>query len=378
LHYTAPKGLNKSGVFKMPEKLELKLVVSSRQLAIEPLSEIVKNINDRLKFLYKNFVAPIYDADVIVFDYNNFSQDSLESQLENTQYSYILHLIDTKEVKLNDKIQLEKIDLINKHLAETLKKNSLAFVIVNSLNENVIANSLLKLGLKNKAIPWKIKDVDPQDPDHIFIGIDLGHNHTDKLSNLTITVIDNFGCLLQKPYTRKNLQFNEVISYEELVRAFKWIVKHLPRHINGITIHRDGLITQKELEYFHKVMDEVKISKYNLVEVIKSAVPRIGFYSNYNNETIYLDGFMGYYIFANDISYLITNDQSLRTTGTVPNPLKIKKVYGYKKISSLTEEIYWLTKAYSISIFEPTHLPITTLLANNLSYSRNIVHFTTE
>jgi hypothetical protein len=87
---------------------------------------------------------------------------------------------------------------------------------------------------------------------------------------------------------------------------------------------------------------------------------------------------MGYYIFADDISYLITNDQCLRSTGTVPNPLKIKKVYGYKKISSLTEEIYWLTKAYSINIFEPTHLPITTLLANNLSYSRNLVHFTTE
>ncbi|MEH2048075.1 hypothetical protein [Nostoc sp.] len=114
-------------------------------------------------------------------------------------------------------------------------------------------------------------------------------------------------------------------------------------------------------------MYEIKIEKYNLVEVIKSGVPRIGFYSNHNTETIYLDGFMGYYVFANNISYLITNDQCLRTTRTVPNPLKIKKIYGYKKISSLTEEIYWLTKAYSTNIFEPSHLPITTLLANNWS-----------
>ncbi|BAZ32439.1 hypothetical protein NIES4074_49440 [Cylindrospermum sp. NIES-4074] len=64
------------------------------------------------------------------------------------------------------------------------------------------------------------------------------------------------------------------------------------------------------------------------------------------------------------ISYLITNDQTLRTK-TAPKPLKFRKVYGYKTITTLTEEIYWLT-------------PITTLLANNFSYSKNLIHFTTE
>ncbi|MDM3855558.1 MAG: hypothetical protein PT120_11830 [Aphanizomenon gracile PMC649.10] len=125
-------------------------------------------------------------------------------------------------------------------------------------------------------------------------------------------------------------------------------------------------------------MEKVKIENYNLVEVIKSGSPRIGFRSSFDNRTEYLDGFMGYFVFTNDLSYLITNDQSLRNKKTVPNPLKIKKRYGYKKISTLTEEIYWLTKAYSINIFEPTYLPITTLLANNSSYSKELLHFTTE
>ena len=71
----------------------------------------------------------------------------------------------------------------------------------------------------------------------------------------------------------------------------------------------------------------------------------------------------------------MTNDLS---TKTAPSPLKIKKVYGYKKITEITEKIYWLTKAYSINIFESSKLPITTVLANNLFYSKNLRHFTIE
>ena len=153
LHYTAPKGLNNSGVFKMPERLKIKLVVSTRQIKIEPLSKIINNINDRLIFLYKNFVTPISDADVIIFDYNNFIYDSLESQLSNEDYSYILHLFNVKEIQFKNQSERENINSINKYLVEIVKKHRLAFVVLNSFNVYVIANSLLKLGLKSKAIP---------------------------------------------------------------------------------------------------------------------------------------------------------------------------------------------------------------------------------
>jgi hypothetical protein len=250
----------------MPERLKIKLVVSTQQIKIEPLSKIINNINDRLIFLYKNFVPPISDADVIIFDYNNFIYDSLESQLSNEDYSYILHLFDIKDIQFKNQSERENINSINKYLVEIVKKHRLAFVVLNSFNVYVIANSLLKLGLKSKAIPWKIKDVDSEDPQHIFIGIDLGHNHRNKSSNLTIAVIDNFGCLLQKR-TWKNLKADEVISYENLLEGFNWILTKLSKPIDRITIHRDGLITQNELEYFHQVMEKVKIENYNLVEV---------------------------------------------------------------------------------------------------------------
>jgi len=74
---------------------------------------------------------------------------------------------------------------------------------------------------------------------------------------------------------------------------------------------------------------------------------------------------------------IITNDQCLKTK-TTPKPLKLKKITGYKDINQLTEEVYWLTKPYSINLFNPSKLPITTLLADHISYTGDLIHFTTE
>ena len=132
---------------------------------------------------------------------------------------------------------------------------------------------------------------------------------------------------------------------------------------------RVGVLTQKRIKTAYEGTSELKI---NLVEVVKSDVPLIGF----KNENQYIDSFEGLYFFVCDTAYLVTNDQSLNT-GTAPKPLKIRKIFGYKSIEQLTEEVYWLTKPYSINLFLPSKLPLTTLLANNLSYTGNIVHFTT-
>lgn len=379
LHHTVPKGLHDSGVLKKPENLRLKLIISSYQLSLNRLPKIIENINARLRFLYKDYVSPIDENDCIVFDYSNFDHEFLISQIRDySQFSYLVHLLDSHNMTVKFNIPRDTIDCVNKKVKEALKTNALKFDFFNDFDENNIANVLLKLGIKNQAVPWKIKDIE-QDINHIFVGIDLGHNHNKGSSNLSITAVDNYGCLLLRPYIKRNIKANEVIPYDELINGFKWILKKLPNYIQKITIHRDGLINQEELNSFHQVMKYFDITQYNLVEVVKSGVPRIGFYSNFNNENIYLDGFMGYYIFIDtpiEISYLITNDQCLKN-GILPKPIKIKKVYGYKKITKITEEIYWLTKAYSNNIFNPTQLPITTQIANNSSYSKNLIHFTT-
>jgi hypothetical protein len=374
LHHTPKEGLLQAGVLKMPDNFKVKLLVSTQKLKTELLSGIISNINARLQFLYKGFVPSLTETDVITFDYNQFKEESLTEQLGERKFNYVLHLIDPKENQPKYSIQRETIDLTNTQVIDALE-NSQFFNIINTFEQYTLANSILKLGLKNKAIPWKIDCIDPQDEAHIFIGIDLGHNHRDELSNLTLTAIDNHGCLI-KTYTKKGLALNEVVSYPELVEAFKTILNRWKNQYQGITIHRDGKF-QEDIEYYHRVMRELGITNYNLVEVTKSGTPLIGFHSISQGKSIYLDGFSGYYIYIDEISYLITNDQSLKTR-TAPSPLKIRKVFGYKKITELTEEIYWLTKAYSINIFESSKLPITTLLANNLSYSKNLRHFTTE
>ncbi|PAX55238.1 Piwi domain-containing protein, partial [Brunnivagina elsteri] len=317
---------------------------------------------------------------VIIFNYHDFNEELFKTILEQEKEkcSYIVHLINSKDTQIEE---------VNAKIIEALKAHLqiLKFEIINTFQENTLANCLLKLGLYNKAIPWKIDCIDSHDKSHIFIGIDLGHNHQHGSTNLTLTAIDNHGCLLTKPYQRKNLPLNETIPYSELIKGFQNILNKSLNNDICITVHRDG-VYQENIDDYHLVMRELGIKKYNLVEVTKSGVPLIGFYSISQGKTNYLDGFSGYYIFIkdtnqspqpNDISYLITNDQSLKTK-TAPSPLKIKKVYGDKDITRITEEIYWLTKAYSANLFEPTKLPITTHLANNFSYTKNLIHFTTE
>jgi len=257
---------------------------------------------------------------------------------------------------------------------EILKEHRVRFTLINDLDQYVVANALLKIGLKHKAIPWKIDSIDPEDSQHIFIGVDLGHNHAKRISNLTLTAIDNHGCIINS-YQGKELPLNEVISLAELQEAFNHLFKRIDARGRQITVHRDGIF--KEIDNFHRVLEELGIRDYNLVEVVKTEVPLVGFRSIYEGNVSYLDGFEGYYVYTGDLSYLITNDQSLNTD-TSPTPLKIRKRFGYKSITELTEEIYWLTKPYSINIFLPSKLPVTTLLANNLSYSRDLIHFTTE
>lgn len=63
---------------------------------------------------------------------------------------------------------------------------------------------------------------------------------------------------------------------------------------------------------------------------------------------------------------------NVKKNQTAPTPLKIRKVYGNKPITEITEEIYWLTAAYSDNIFQQSKLPITTHLANNFSYTKNL------
>ncbi len=182
----------------MPDYLNIKLLVSTQKMTSEGLDKIINNINQRLEFLYNDSVSPISQANIIEFDYHNFSEDLLSKYFQDNSYRNIVHLI--KDIN-------ENIRHINKNIIDILHRNYCKFYIINTFEIHTLANSMLKLGLYNKAIPWKIDCIDIKDKNHIFIGIDLGHNQQDNSTILTLIAIDNHGCLL-KSYRNKNLPLN--------------------------------------------------------------------------------------------------------------------------------------------------------------------------
>lgn len=377
LHYTPSKGLHHAGVLQVPTNLKLQLLISKNAHSVNGSKRILDKVNEAISFLYKDGVPQLSENELLIYDYNDFKHLTFSSRL-NKETSVLTYLIDPNKTshKLNE-TQKRKTASINEQIIENLKQGASAFSLVGEIDKFVFANAILKIGLRKGAIPWKIDAIDKDDSNHIFIGIDLGHNHITRKSNLTFTAINNQGCFIDCVKT-DDIEMNEMIPMTIVQKTFMRLFRKIQKKnlsIKNITVHRDGRFFENIIEFSNAIKtasDSPSSMKINLVEVIKNEVPLIGFK---NNEQ-YLDSFEGLYFFSGDTSYLVTNDQSLNTK-TAPKPLKIRKVFGDKSIELLTEEIYWLTKPYSINLFMPSKLPLTTLLSNNLSYSRDLNHFIT-
>lgn len=374
--YTPQKGLHHVGVIQPPRSMKMQIIIYQNLIKTPGLNEIINQVNGRIKFLYKESVSLVNKEDVFIFDYNNFEQSVPVKQ----DTCYLVVLVKPEHSSgVSPKIDL--IDKVNNELINFIKGKMACFQIINGINDQyAVANAILKLGLKRKAIPWKIDAVDTNDSNHIFVGIDLGHDHKKKKSKLTFVAVNNQGCLISYAH-RDDLPLREQLPRKIIQECLKELIKKIKKKIpkltiNNLTIHRDGILQEAETDYFKEIIPRLGIQQFNLVEIVKSGTPLIGFCSEVNGNTRYIDGFEGYYVYINNISYLITNDQSLDTQ-TAPEPICIKKIYGYKSITQITDEVFWLTKPYSINIFRPSKLPITTLLANNFSYSRDLIHFTT-
>jgi len=378
--YSKPaKGLYGSGVLRMPNNMKVRVVSLSYEAQDLQEEAIFNNVTDRVKFLYKNCVPLLSRDDMLLTTHEKF-RDTDYRNFFNPEFSYLIYLAPADVNAGADHERRQVIEQQNRWVLEAAKTNRVRFVPFNNWDQYTVANALLKLGLRHGAIPWKIDSISPDAPDHLFCGIDLGHNVREQISNLTITLVDNNG-RLKDVYEKKGLPLNEAILYQELLQGFQFLLKRVSLPLKQMTVHRDGIFREingfKEIEAIDRILTSLGVEQLNLVEVAKSGVPMIGFRLDQENATEYLDGFSGYYLYNDPLSYLITSEQSL-STGTSPVPIKIRRVHGDKDIRRITEEIYWLTKPYSINIFEPSKLPITTLIANNRSYSRDLLHFTSE
>ncbi|WP_413164882.1 hypothetical protein ACL6C3_02000 [Capilliphycus salinus ALCB114379] len=373
--YTAQKGLYHAGVLQKPIHLQVGVIIPQNTLENYQLNRVAEQVNKRLDFLYKEAVAKVEKKDIIIFDYNNFN--GLEQIDPDLCYLCVLVKPSAKRLSFATS---EKINKVNQELKQQLKDERIVFRIINEIqDEFTVANALLNLGCKREAIPWKIDQIDPEDTDHIFIGIDLGHDSKKKQSKLTFVAVDNQGLFIDS-YRQNHLRLKEQISDEVLEKCLRGLLKKVRNKINrenlNLTLHRDGIFSEKDR--VQTILQELGVANFNLVEIVKSGNPVIGFKSTVNGKDRYLDSFEGHSIFLDDdLSYLVTNDQSL-SKNTAPEPIRIKKISGNKNIQQLTEEIYWLTHCYSVNIFQATKLPITLELANNLSYTKDMIHFSTS
>lgn len=372
VYHNASKGLYHVGVLETPHELKLQLLISKKTFELAGEWKIIEKINEAISFLYKDGAPPIPREDILFYDYNAFSHSSFSSQLDKSK-CVITYLVNPSESKHRlSQEQKEKVNGINQQILEVVRSMSGGFVVIGGIDKYIFANAILKLGLRKGAIPWKLDRIHENDKGHIFIGIDLGHNHKDRKTNLTITAINNEGCLIGS-VTEKDLVLKEQLSTPLTRKVFKRLFAKIKRNgIQNITIHRDGRFAESVQEFVDAIRDANGNSSLNIdiAEVIKNEVPLLGFKSNEG----LLEGFEGLYFFKDKTAFLITNDQSL-ATNTSPKPLKIRKVWGNKSIQKLTEEIFWLTKPYSVNLFIPSKLPLTTLLANNRAYSRDLLHF---
>ena len=252
LHYTSSKGLYHAGVLQVPQNLKLQLLVSKKSYDVNGSKRILDIVNEAILFLYKDGVSSLSKNDLLIYDYNDFNHLSFSNCL-NKEKSVLTYLIDPNKTSHRlSQTQREKTNAINEQIIDILRQSASSFALVGEVNNTyTFANAILKISLRKGAIPWKIDSIDKEDPNHIFFGIDLGHNHQTRKSNLTLTAINNQGCFIDC-VKADDIEMNERIPIIIVQKTFKQLFKKVQEKnikIQNITVHRDGRFFRDKMKF---------------------------------------------------------------------------------------------------------------------------------
>ncbi len=367
MHWTVGKGLFHSGVLKLPRLKEIGIVHYGN--AAQDLPK--KIVDEAIHFLFKDKIPPVDSKNILKFEYDApFSEDALRLSLSK-KAGWIVFLLEAK----TDDPKKKMIDMRNQEVINAIKGAKVMFSVASEIKRETTANMLAKIGIRRKGIPWKMGSVNVEENDHVFIGIDLGHDRRKRVANLSMVAIDNQGCVLAWQVL-EGLNMTETIAEADLGLCYQELLKQIRKPLNGVTIHRDGIAVEG-LDLHLKVLANLGVVEVSFLEVIKENVPILGFRAMHESKLIWLDAFRGYYVHTDKLAFLVTSDQS-RDLGAAPVPIKLRMLQGQRGIRAMTEEVFWLTMAYSVNLFLPSKLPITTLLANNIAYTGDLIHFSTE
>ena len=209
---------------------------------------------------------------------------------------------------------------------------------------------------------------DAQVKDQYYMGIDLGHNAKEKISTLSVSLIDeNFQWMASAAMVQP--RHDEQIDQNTLMCLFEKMKQHLldlKKPITSLVIHRDGRFLKADMDVLLTALAcvfELSEDRINILEVTKSGAPYMFGYRN----SKYHNAAKGWYLLLEEeqTGYLMSTDQTVQEDQLI-QPIKIKNKIGSQPLDISVRQVYGMCCSYKDNLYFNSRMPATTYYADRL------------
>jgi hypothetical protein len=227
-------------------------------------------------------------------------------------------------------------------------------VCLSTLSKGPAALENLAVGLAVQAggVPWSLVDLPEVDPGTLFLGLDLGHDHTAGRTRLGLTLMAHDGRWLASrvvPLPRNN----ERLDAGVLGRELPALLEDAGGPISRVIVHRDGRFHRGEVRALEAALSASP--RCSLVAVKKDPLER----------------------FASGAAPGLVVPLAAQRALLLPrpgHPLEIELVRGDGlSLEAAVAQVFWLSRAWRGSLFQAARLPVTTAMADRLSATGALV-----
>ena len=221
----------------------------------------------------------------------------------------------------------------------------------------------VRLAQRAGGIPWDLMNLPGTDENTGFLGMDLGHNHKQDKSNLAVTLFSHRGRPISQDVFRlehNDERIPEILLYGGIPR----FVKNSKLSLSKVIVHRDGVFSEDEKTALIAGMKRIPgLQHITLVSIKKDTKTRF--------DSSAVEG--NYWITRPNQAVLLTNTQA--EGRSMPSPLEVE-LSGADNLDlkQVVDQVYWLSRVYTGSVFHSKRLPVTTQYANNIATTGKKVH----
>ncbi|WP_158263828.1 Piwi domain-containing protein [Deinococcus arcticus] len=189
-------------------------------------------------------------------------------------------------------------------------------------------NVAVKLAQKAGAIPWDVVNLPGITERTFFVGVDLGHDHREGKSVPAFSLHEFRGRPVNCVTLRKRVG-NERLSLGELKEGFSKLLRG--KRPDQVVVHRDGRFLDGEVDDFMIALNDLGIPCVTLLAVKKSNLSMVA--DAEEGTVLALDSRR---------CLLVTNTQSV-----VARPTELEVMHSDRAdLSTLTEQVFWLTRVF--------------------------------